>query len=124
MVGDRKLVTSNVRGLGSPEKRSFVKEVIKKQRAEIIAIQEMKLDNNRVKTGKCFAQALKMEYAFVPAYGSAGGLFSLKNHEVIKVEWVMKEYGLTLLNAQVNLDAMVPNYVSRRSALVHAREAS
>src|ERR1044072_4459733 len=102
MGRERKWVSWNIRGLGRAEKRKGVKEVLRKCKAELVAIQETKLDSRKRKYGESLAKALKLDFVMVHAEGAAGGLLMMWNPDVFKVIEIVKNVRFILLIAQVH----------------------
>lgn len=73
----RKWVSWNVKGLGKASKRFTVKRALSKVKAELILLQETKLAENREKAIQSWANSMNMDFDFVPAQGSAGGLITM-----------------------------------------------
>ncbi|KAH7651412.1 DNA-(apurinic or apyrimidinic site) lyase protein [Dioscorea alata] len=69
-----KILSWNVRGLGRPSKRHFVKEFISSSRADILCLQESKLQEIHNSTWKSIGGSRLNFFDFIPANGSAGGI--------------------------------------------------
>lgn len=57
--------------------RMLVKQKMRKVRAELIILQETKMDENRNKVLITWAETMEMDIEIVPAIGSARGLATL-----------------------------------------------
>lgn len=88
----------NVRGLGGAEKRRSVKEALRKSNAQVILLQETKLDATKSKFIQCFANSLNYEWDVIHARDSAGGLITMwKPHNFTVLEIIKEERFLGLL---------------------------
>lgn len=70
-----KIVSWNVRGLGSDIKRAAIKNTLRSVRVDLILLQETKVDNSMVRSLKPFRDA---KHVFKPSIGAYGGILVLK----------------------------------------------
>lgn len=98
----RKWVSWNVKGLGKASKRFTVKRALSKVKAELILLQETKLAENREKAIQSWANSMNMDFDFVPAQGSAGGLITMWRVGGLQVLRVVKKPRFLLLVVQFN----------------------
>jgi len=64
----------NVRGLGRPTKRHLVKDFIFSSRADIVCLQESKLQDLHISTWRSIGGSNLKNFEFLPALGTAGGI--------------------------------------------------
>ena len=70
------IVTWNVRGLGTFDKCLRVKNYLKSVKPDIIMLQETKIENPKPFIFKCLGWGVIDEWAFIPAVGTSGGIFT------------------------------------------------
>jgi hypothetical protein len=70
----------NIRGLGGAVKRSAIKELVRKERVEFLAIQETKME--LVSDALCYAiwGGENCQWAYLPSSGNSGGILSIWNN--------------------------------------------
>lgn len=93
-----KIASWNVRGLGGVSRRMVVKELIRRQKLQIVMLQETKLNEVSDATVKQIWGKRDVKWAAVDATGSAGGLLTLWGPCSISVitSWE-EEFSLSLL---------------------------
>ncbi|GMJ12289.1 hypothetical protein HRI_004898100 [Hibiscus trionum] len=79
------ILTWNIRGFRRREKRRALKIMLHKFNPSIVFIQEMKVEKISEIEIKRLWHKSNLEFAFSPARGSAGGLLSIWNSELIQV---------------------------------------
>ena len=72
-----KLMTYNVRGLGGRVKRKALKQIVMKEKVEILCVQESKLEVVDQKICKEVWGDSEVEWRAVPATNRAGGIITL-----------------------------------------------
>jgi hypothetical protein len=79
------LCSFNIRGLGGAVKKSIIRNLIRKERVEFLAIQETKLEI--VTDSICYAiwGDNNCNWAYLPASGSSGGILSLWNKSIFSL---------------------------------------
>ncbi len=85
-----KIISWNVRGLNSKEKRAQIKNALKLWNWEIIYFQEMKMDHIgrvviRSLWGNCFA-----DWAYQESEGASGGILIMWDRRVVEVQNYVK----------------------------------
>ncbi|KAL2623731.1 hypothetical protein R1flu_007976 [Riccia fluitans] len=82
-VPSRLVITSwNVRGLNDQERKLKVKDFVRKEKPLILALQETKLTNNKMKLA---ASSIMPSYSFIASQGRGGGGTTLFFHPTISV---------------------------------------
>lgn len=69
-----KIWTWNVKGLGRPPKCFLVKELLRSARAEVVCLQETKLQNVHQSLWRSFGHRLLDTYEYLHSFGSIGGI--------------------------------------------------
>lgn len=86
-----KIISLNIRGLGAVNKKEWVKELCKREKPDIIGIQETKMkDVSKQLVSKLWGIE-DGDFVFVPATGRSGGLLLIWNTRNLKCEFVVKE---------------------------------
>jgi exonuclease III len=82
-----KIITWNVRGLNDPEKRLQIKNLIKSWRADVICLQETKLEVMSRSVVKSLWGCHYVDWAYLGSVGAAGGILVMWDRRVLeKVE--------------------------------------
>ncbi|KAJ9539578.1 hypothetical protein OSB04_026084 [Centaurea solstitialis] len=85
------ILSLNVRGLGAPSKKSWVRELVSKVKPDILGIQETKLKSwgsnlsNQIWGAGCFDSAV------VDARGNSGGIATIWNKDLFSCNYVVEE---------------------------------
>ncbi|KAH7660831.1 Exodeoxyribonuclease III protein [Dioscorea alata] len=69
-----KILSWNVRGLGRPSKRHLVKDFIFSSRADVVCLQESKLQDLHTSTWRSIGGSRLNTFDFLPALGTSGGI--------------------------------------------------
>ncbi|XP_057426056.1 uncharacterized protein LOC130719419 [Lotus japonicus] len=88
-----KLLTYNVRGLGSMAKRRVIRELVTKEQVELVCIQETKLEV--MDRGLCAQIWGDSDFSWLaqPAVNRAGGLLCIWKHDLFKVSASFSDNG-------------------------------
>ncbi|KAJ9556026.1 hypothetical protein OSB04_010640 [Centaurea solstitialis] len=86
-----KIISLNIRGLGSCCKRTWLKEICKIQSPYMLGIQETKLKEVHNIMVLDFWGTLDGDFAHIEASGKSGGLLTVWNKNTFKCEFVIKE---------------------------------
>ena len=68
-----KVISWNVRGVNAPEKRKVIKNFLRNYRADIICLQETKVQEMSVKLARGLGAGRRWNWKTLNAEGSAGG---------------------------------------------------
>jgi hypothetical protein len=79
------VLSFNVRGLGGLVKRKRVRELVREQRVDFLAIQETKLELITDKLCYSLWGDNDCEWAFLPSIGNSGGILSIWRKSVSKL---------------------------------------
>ncbi|KAK2357971.1 hypothetical protein QL285_095195 [Trifolium repens] len=71
------IASINIRGLGGAVKRKYMKELVRKEKLEFLAIQETKLENVTDSLCHSLWGGEDCQWAFHPSSGNSGGLLSI-----------------------------------------------
>ena len=69
-----KVISWNVRGVNAPEKRKVIKNFLRSYRADIICLQETKVQEMSVELARGLGVGRKLNWKTLNAEGSAGGI--------------------------------------------------
>lgn len=103
LQGDRKgssmkILSWNVRGLGSRERRSIVKQVIRMQKATVVLIQESKINSGEDMVVKDIWGAAYVKWANLSSIGVPGGiLVLLDSRKVCSKDLWVGEFSVSVL---------------------------
>ncbi|KAK3193985.1 hypothetical protein Dsin_025295 [Dipteronia sinensis] len=80
------LFSWNIRGLGRPENRKVVRNLVMSLKPQLLFIQESKLNKFDSRVIKSLGGSILTSGMGVEATGSAGGLITLRNEELFTVK--------------------------------------
>lgn len=108
------IILWNISGVGSRLKRSFLLKLIRKRKPDIVFIQESKLENVTRGEINRLSGTLNMEFSFVPAEGSSGGIITMWNKESFQPQSINTQGKLNSVDCTL-VNVCAPNdLVSRR----------
>lgn len=81
-----RILSWNIRGLGSRVKKRFLSKLIKERRPDFIFIQETKMELVEPSDYHRLWGNLEVEGVFSKSEGASGGLISMWNKEVFRIE--------------------------------------
>lgn len=79
-----KIISWNIRGLGSSVKKRFISKLIKERAPEVLLIQETKVDKFEIDSIRRMWGKVEVDFAEVGAEGASGGLLTMWNKEALK----------------------------------------
>ncbi|KAH7864902.1 hypothetical protein Vadar_031844 [Vaccinium darrowii] len=79
-----KIISWNIRGLGSSVKKRFLSKLIKEREPDIVMIQETKLETIERKTAQKLWGSTEVGFTESGAIGASGGILILWNKELFK----------------------------------------
>ena len=81
-----KIITYNIRGLGRGLKWALIRKLVKKERADMLCLQETKREMIDKKVCQALWGDSDASWELQPACNSAGGLLCIWNEETFKLE--------------------------------------
>jgi exonuclease III len=84
-VWEMKLLSWNVRGLGSYEKRKEVRSLVKAKNPLVMCLQETKLQMCDVNVCSSLWDRQSVEFSFRPSQGASGGLLTVWDASEVEV---------------------------------------
>ncbi|XP_028082515.1 uncharacterized protein LOC114283844 [Camellia sinensis] len=118
-----KLLSWNIRGLGNPEKRRKLKELLRARKVDIVLIQETK----KAEISESFVRSLwpgdQMEFMAVDAVGNAGGLLCIWKPEVFSLSDCCCSKNFILLSGitSLNFSCIIVNVYASNDLLKRRR---
>ena len=93
-----KIISWNVRGVNDPDKRKVIKNFLRSYRADIVCLQETKVQEMSVKLARGLGAGRNLNWKELNAEGSAGGILLLwDNSHISLVDYVVGSYSVTCL---------------------------
>jgi hypothetical protein len=93
-----RLLSWNVRGLNNPQKRESIKYWLRSWKCDVVCLQETKLDQVDLQMVRSLWGSPFVEWEFLPASGSAGGVLMLWDNRVLeKVDSVVNQFSVSCL---------------------------
>jgi exonuclease III len=90
-----KVLHWNIRGLGLPEKRRYLREFILKEHFDIICIQETKKEEFSTRFLHSISPVFS-DWKHIPSLGVAGGiLLGINSHNCQLIDWTIGKFSLT-----------------------------
>ena len=82
-----KIISWNVRGVNDPEKRKVIKNFLRSYRADIVCLQETKVQEMSVELARGLGVGRRLNWKVLNAEGSAGAYFCFGT-TVVSVLWI------------------------------------
>ena len=93
-----KIISWNVRGVNDPDKRKVIKNFLRSYRADIVCLQEIKVQEMSVKLVRGLGAGRNLNCKELNAEGSAGGILLLwDNSHINLADYVFGSYSVTCL---------------------------
>lgn len=97
-----KIISWNIRGMGSYVKKNFLRKLIKRRRPDLIFVQETKLESlDRFVVQKLWGNG-SFEFVCSNSIGASGGLMSVWNKEFFKATSITIHRSFILLEGSIN----------------------
>ncbi|PNY13834.1 cysteine-rich receptor-like protein kinase [Trifolium pratense] len=103
-----KIISYNIRGLGSCVKRREILNIVKEKKPDIMCIQESKMECMDEGLGKVLLGSSEVGFSFKPSAGASGGIITLWNSNTVEVvhsasfDHVLIIHGARLVNSDVS----------------------
>ncbi|KAJ9558371.1 LOW QUALITY PROTEIN: hypothetical protein OSB04_012985 [Centaurea solstitialis] len=86
-----KIISVNIRGLGAPHKKAWIKEICKVHKPYMLGIQETKTKEVTLQQSYNLWGLADGDFAFVEASGNSGGILTMWNKNTFTCEFLVKE---------------------------------
>ena len=93
-----KILSWNVRGVNAPDKRKVIKNILRSYRADIVCLQETKVQEMTIDLVRSLGVGHRMNWKALNAEGSAGGILLLwDNSRISLVDSVVGSFSVSCL---------------------------